>query len=692
MKIVALVPNSGARDGRVMKEAQSLAEAGHEVHVIGIRERDHASVAAVIDDNVTVHRVSWQSRAYSMALVRLVAVGCVFALVGLALLAGLVAVSGASIAQLSLNSIEMVGNVVEMAGAWWTEQIAGLTQGWTLQRGLSLLSGLLLGVLAIGVLLVALRLLLLVFRVVVRAVRSLMEPIRRFANFTANYAEVERTTQHARDEFLTAFGSGKLVQYYVGGALERFISRTVFKTTQRARAAAMVELGLKLEPELVYCHEVMSLPAAVELKRHFGVKLIYDAHEMYDGLNQASADISSYYKGLHRKLLPEVDQMVVVSDAMRDVYIQEYPDIPPVMVLPNSTLVADLPEYDGRLHDAAGLPRDRKILLYQGGFSPNRGIENVVRAAANLEDGWSLVLMGWGKLEGFIESEQAQLAKEWVEKTKDAVVAEVRQEQRLARREEIAQILASFSPVGNLHHFQKRIDELLGVDRGEAGSDDGSPDGDELDAPHNSSTAPSINVTVNAANGREAEAVEARTDEGAGELALVDRVRDYLDSTVTVVEQWEPMAKRLKEALDAQIRTRQDMSLCAIHEEDFDKIRVVPAAPREQLHLWTQGAAVGIIPYPNDGLNHWVCAPNKLWEYPNAGVPILGSPVLEIYKTVTRNDIGWILPTDPSPRQISDMVNALSDAELAEKSAACRTFLQKSNWNLHIQPWLQLIG
>src|SRR5690606_10664221 len=52
-------------------------------------------------------------------------------------------------------------------------------------------------------------------------------------------------------------------------------------------------------------------------------------------------------------------------------------------------------------------------------------------------------------------------------------------------------------------------------------------------------------------------------------------------------------------------------------------VRFVPPAPQTELPLWTAGGTIGVIPYENVGLNHWFCTPNKLWEYPNAGVPVL---------------------------------------------------------------------
>ncbi|MFZ0386637.1 MAG: glycosyltransferase [Solirubrobacteraceae bacterium] len=56
------------------------------------------------------------------------------------------------------------------------------------------------------------------------------------------------------------------------------------------------------------------------------------------------------------------------------------------------------------LREAAGLGADSHtaLILYQGGFAPNRGLWELVLAMHEIE-GAMLVLMGWGRLEGELE-------------------------------------------------------------------------------------------------------------------------------------------------------------------------------------------------------------------------------------------------------------------------------------------------
>ncbi len=114
-----------------------------------------------------------------------------------------------------------------------------------------------------------------------------------------------------------------------------------------------------------------------------------------------------------------------------------------------------------------------------------------------------------------------------------------------------------------------------------------------------------------------------------------------------------------------------------------DRIRFVPKVKFTELAEWTAGAAVGLIPYENTCLNHWLCNPNKLWEYPNASVPMLVSPFPELKKFVTEHQIGWLLPEKLSPENLAAAINALEPEELALGRVRAREFIQKDNWAIY---------
>jgi len=219
---------------------------------------------------------------------------------------------------------------------------------------------------------------------------------------------------------------------------------------------------------------------------------------------------------------------VTINDSIAAYLTKKYPHLPPAVVVKNATRLGNEDvSYDGRLHDAAGLDRSTRILLYQGGFSRFRGLSILVKAGPLLPEGWVLVMMGWGTLEG----------------------------------------------------------ELKAL---------------------------------------------------AGEV--------------------DPNSQR---------------------------IRFVPGAPLAELAQWTAGGSLGVIPYENVCLNHWYCTPNKLWEYPIAGVPILASDFPELKGTIEPNGIGRMLPDPLDPKAIADAVAAISDQDLQQMRENCHRFIASDNWSVY---------
>ena len=194
----------------------------------------------------------------------------------------------------------------------------------------------------------------------------------------------------------------------------------------------------------------------------------------------------------------------------------------------NATRETIEPRDDGRLHAAAGLGSDRRIILFQGGLSPRRGLHHLAAAAAALPEPWSIVMMGWGPFE-----------------------AEMR----------------------------KRAEEL-----------------------------------------------------GA---------------------QTKPESRPLA---------------------------VLPPVPQEELASWTAGATLGIIPYENTGLNHLYCTPNKLWEFPNAGVPILATDLVEMRKMIDEWKIGFLLPREFSAADIVSFVTNVDETALLEARQNCAVYSHRMSW------------
>jgi glycosyltransferase involved in cell wall biosynthesis len=163
--------------------------------------------------------------------------------------------------------------------------------------------------------------------------------------------------------------------------------------------------------------------------------------------------------------------------------------------------------------------------------------------------------------------------------------------------------------------------------------------------------------------------------EGRG-LPILVRAASLLPEGWTLVMMgWGPLAGTLKQ-IAAQTAQRSARS-----EEDEVKVRFIPPAPQRELKSWTMGATVGIIPYEGKMLNHWLATPNKLWEYPSAGVPLIVQPFPEMRKVVTTYHCGWVLPETLTAGAIADLVAGLTPDQIGQARLGCMRFIEADNWS-----------
>jgi glycosyltransferase involved in cell wall biosynthesis len=513
MKICMVVHNNGTRDGRVMREAHSLQAAGHAVTVVGIPESHAAAPMDVLSDGVTVYRVQWQARAKYRVLTSAIPRSLLF----LALLAAL----GFGLLWVLAWLFSSSGPVQHLwAPAWWIASGGGYRPA---------MAAAYVALAAVGAACILCGIAILGIRASRRRARE-DDRVRREVVAGADCAAAEFPAIRSRiPNWLPdwALEIAAELPARLGGRMGSF-------STYRYRWEELAAAAIKLKPDVVHCHDCISLPAGWIVKKALGIPLVYDAHEIYEAVAARRFGTTDYFARAHSKYLPRIDGFIAVNDSAARYYRHAFPTAPRAVVIRNATdHVADGP-YDGRLHRAVGVPLDEKILLYQGGFTNHRGLQILVRSAALLPAGWSLVMMGWGSLSG-------------------------------------------------------ELQRIAAADPAAAG-----------------------------------------------------------------------------------------------------KVHFVAAVPAAELLLWTQGASAGIIPYEDKMLNHWIATPNKLWEYPSAGVPLIVQPFPEMRRIVETYRCGWVLPPEFSPAAIAGLVASLTDEMLAEARAGCRAFIEKDNWSVYRLRLLEL--
>ena len=107
---------------------------------------------------------------------------------------------------------------------------------------------------------------------------------------------------------------------------------------------------------------------------------------------------------------------------------------------------------------------------------------------------------------------------------------------------------------------------------------------------------------------------------------------------------------------------------------------LLPGVAHAELIHWTVGAALGVMPYENAAKNTLYAGPNKLWEFPAAGVPFIAPRLPEIERIVEHYGTGFLIPMEFDARTIADAVAGLDDADLARARTAGARFLDQMSW------------
>jgi glycosyltransferase involved in cell wall biosynthesis len=154
--------------------------------------------------------------------------------------------------------------------------------------------------------------------------------------------------------------------------------------------------------DVVHAHDLNTLPAAWLAARRTGVRVIYDSHELYTEISTLSRRERAIWRLLERRMIRTPERVVTVCDSIADELQRRYPIARPAILLncpPRALAAATVDRTSSPLRGLLPDVRDETpIVIYQGGFAPNRGLAELVLAGGMLERG-VLVLMGWGQIE-----------------------------------------------------------------------------------------------------------------------------------------------------------------------------------------------------------------------------------------------------------------------------------------------------
>lgn len=157
----------------------------------------------------------------------------------------------------------------------------------------------------------------------------------------------------------------------------------------------MVIEGLKFNADVYHSNDLNTLPQGIIcskiLRRRY---LVYDSHEVQS--SRTGYGKQAYY--IEKILIKFIDKMIM-TNRTRAEYVKKLYNIELPEMIHNYPFYTkdDSIENKYDIHTILDIPRDKPILLYQGGIQVGRGLDKIVEAIDKFNDGIT-VFIGDGKL------------------------------------------------------------------------------------------------------------------------------------------------------------------------------------------------------------------------------------------------------------------------------------------------------
>lgn len=113
------------------------------------------------------------------------------------------------------------------------------------------------------------------------------------------------------------------------------------------------------------------------------------------------------------------------------------------------------------------------------------------------------------------------------------------------------------------------------------------------------------------------------------------------------------------------------------------RVHFLPAVPQSELLQHSASADVGIIPYPHIDLNSYYCTPNKLFEFIQAGLPILANDSPELRRFVAEPGFGLVSPMHDAPQIARAIDRAMASGCHAESRGNLVKRRHEFTWQRH---------
>jgi glycosyltransferase involved in cell wall biosynthesis len=183
------------------------------------------------------------------------------------------------------------------------------------------------------------------------------------------------------------------------------VSAIVLTVRSQIAAARRLDPGADIYHAMAY----MGIPVGLAIAGRHGAPSIYDARDIYIDANNLARlpGPARWLLGrVERRWARRADRVVTVNRPYAEVMAKRW-DVPLPAIVRNGAYRYSPPAIrPRRIHERLGLAPDRRVVLYHGGFSRHRGIEQLVAAIPSVPNA-TLVLLGYGDLAPELERQTA---------------------------------------------------------------------------------------------------------------------------------------------------------------------------------------------------------------------------------------------------------------------------------------------
>lgn len=123
---------------------------------------------------------------------------------------------------------------------------------------------------------------------------------------------------------------------------------------------------------------------------------------------------------------------------------------------------------------------------------------------------------------------------------------------------------------------------------------------------------------------------------------------------------------------------RDELKSVALNNKLENRIFFINAVPQKELLSYTKGADCGISLLESINLSKKLAAPNKIFEYINAGIPVIANKSFETDIVFNKYQIGML--SDLNSKEIANIINKMSAADLSIYKTNCSLAAQEYNW------------